>query len=466
MQGTGKTRLAKAMVSELNKALEEESETSAESSTVAEETPLSPSPTSQTENVAKTDKKKYSFFYRKATDCFNKYVGESERTLRELFALAKKEAPSVIFFDEFDGLCPTRTKDISEFRVSVVTTLLGLMDSVKSGEILVIAATNRLESIDPAIRRAGRFDRVVGFSMPGKEDRQNILQIHTKAWKNGNGKEILEEMAEKTVGYSGADLQQLVRLENMIFCYSYMQRFTLFFQYLQMFSIKPYFFRQTLLFGMQRHFDAKTPVLEIRTEDWHTALSQPKPSSGKQAFGCTFLQRVPPGVKELLQTNMKKIEEKLQPILSDIKETSKTNCSGGLNSFIISSCRGYDEDVDGYLVPLLLTESKLFKDVAPYTLDLSDVQKLTKERIQSTLDQLCSPPDGKIALLLVPQIDVFIKMKFSVANAGGIVDYVLTRLQTLRGKNIILLATSKLDLKNMQQMEEMVALFKGIICRR
>lgn len=196
MQGTGKTLLAKAMVNELDKILEDQPETSEH-----------PKDTTATEKP----KKKYSFFYRKATDCFAQYVGETERILRELFSAAQKQAPSVIFFDEFDGLCPKRTGSTFQFYKNVVTTLLGLMDSVHRGDILVIAATNRLDSIDPAIRRAGRFDRSIGFSMPGKEGRESILQIHTKAWKNGNAKEILEQMAEKTVGYSGADLEQLVR---------------------------------------------------------------------------------------------------------------------------------------------------------------------------------------------------------------------------------------------------------------
>lgn len=207
MQGTGKTLLAKAMVSELDKIYEDQPATSAES---------------PDENVPKTTaatavpKKKYTFFYRKSTDCFNKYVGESERILRELFSAAQKQAPSVIFFDEFDGLCPTRTSSTFQFYTTIVTTLLGLMDSVQRGDILIIAATNRLDSLDPAIRRAGRFDRAVGFPMPGKEGRESILEIHTKSWKNGKSKEILEQMAEKTVGYSGADLEQLARLEIII----------------------------------------------------------------------------------------------------------------------------------------------------------------------------------------------------------------------------------------------------------
>lgn len=186
------------MANELNKVFEDVPETSSQVDAT---------------NLPKEQTKKYSFFYRKSTDCFNKYVGESERNLRELFSAAEKQAPSLIFFDEFDGLCSTRENNSSKFYTGIVTTLLGLMDSVKRGEILVIAATNQLTSLDPAIRRAGRFDRAVGFPMPGKEGREVILQVHTKSWKNGNSKEILEQLAERTVGYCGADLEHLCRLD-------------------------------------------------------------------------------------------------------------------------------------------------------------------------------------------------------------------------------------------------------------
>lgn len=218
---------------------------------------------------------------------------------------------------------------------------------------------------------------------------------------------------------------------------------------------------------MKRFLDAKTAELIVNPEDWHTALSSVKPSnnSGKMAFGssATFLERVPAGVKSLLQTNVAKIEEKLQPIFTDVKENNSAVCSGGLNSFLICSRSENDDAVDRYLVPFLLTESSLFKDEAPYTLDVSDVHKLTKDSVQTTLSQLRSPPDGKISLLLVPQIEMFIKMKNSSANAGGIVDFVLNQLQTLRGKNIILLATSKLAVNQVNEMEEILTLFKGKI---
>lgn len=101
-----------------------------------------------------------------ATDCFNMYVGETERILREIFALAEKKKPCIIFFDEIDGLCSTRTDSTNRFYNSIVTTMLGLMDNVPRGEVFVIAATNRLESIDPAMRRPGRFDKAIAFQLP------------------------------------------------------------------------------------------------------------------------------------------------------------------------------------------------------------------------------------------------------------------------------------------------------------
>lgn len=218
---------------------------------------------------------------------------------------------------------------------------------------------------------------------------------------------------------------------------------------------------------MQRFAKAESAGLEVRLEDWYTALSQVKASSSseKNAFGSssTFLQQVPAGVKLLLQTNVKKIEEKMESMFTDVKDQSKVNGSGGLNSFLISSNARNGEDVDSYVVPFLLTESKPFKDVAPYTLDLSDIQRLSKDTVQSTLAQLRYSPDGKIPLLLVPRIDTFIKMKGSAANVDVMVDYVLTQLQTLRGKNVIVLATSKLELMKVQQIDEMVNLFKGMI---
>ncbi|XP_059690597.1 ATPase family AAA domain-containing protein 2-like [Gavia stellata] len=114
--------------------------------------------------------RRIAFFMRKGADCLSKWAGESERQLRLLFDQAYQMRPSIIFFDEIDGLAPVRSCEQDEIHSSIVSTLLALMDGLDSrGEIVVIGATNRLDSIDPALRRPGRFDREFLFSLPNKE---------------------------------------------------------------------------------------------------------------------------------------------------------------------------------------------------------------------------------------------------------------------------------------------------------
>uniref|UniRef100_A0AAX7UN99 ATPase family AAA domain-containing protein 2 n=1 Tax=Astatotilapia calliptera TaxID=8154 RepID=A0AAX7UN99_ASTCA len=146
--------------------------------------------------------KKVSFFMRKGADCLSKWVGESERQLRLLFDQAYQMRPSIIFFDEIDGLAPVS---------SIVSTLLALMDGLDSrGEVVVIGATNRLDSIDPALRRPGRFDREFLFGLPDREARKEILKIHTRQWTPPLSEAFLEELADKCVGYCGADIKAVV----------------------------------------------------------------------------------------------------------------------------------------------------------------------------------------------------------------------------------------------------------------
>uniref|UniRef100_A0A6Q2X4C6 ATPase family AAA domain-containing protein 2 n=1 Tax=Esox lucius TaxID=8010 RepID=A0A6Q2X4C6_ESOLU len=138
--------------------------------------------------------RKVAFFMRKGADCLSKWVGESERQLRLLFDQAYQMRPAIIFFDEIDG--------------SIVSTLLALMDGLDNrGEVVVIGATNRLDSIDPALRRPGRFDREFLFGLPDRESRKDILKIHTRQWSPAPSDPFLEELADKCVGYCGADLK-------------------------------------------------------------------------------------------------------------------------------------------------------------------------------------------------------------------------------------------------------------------
>uniref|UniRef100_A0A665VI40 ATPase family AAA domain-containing protein 2 n=1 Tax=Echeneis naucrates TaxID=173247 RepID=A0A665VI40_ECHNA len=154
--------------------------------------------------------KKVSFFMRKGADCLSKWVGESERQLRLLFDQAYLMRPSIIFFDEIDGLAPVRSSRQDQIHSSIVSTLLALMDGLDSrGEIVVIGATNRLDSIDPALRRPGRFDREFLFNLPDKKARKHILEIHTRDWNPKLAEPFVDELAEKCVGYCGADIKAL-----------------------------------------------------------------------------------------------------------------------------------------------------------------------------------------------------------------------------------------------------------------
>uniref|UniRef100_A0A674BUT1 ATPase family AAA domain-containing protein 2 n=1 Tax=Salmo trutta TaxID=8032 RepID=A0A674BUT1_SALTR len=159
-------------------------------------------------NECSQGERKVSFFMRKGADCLSKWVGESERQLRLLFDQAYQMRPSIIFFDEVDGLAPVRSSRQDQIHSSIVSTLLALMDGLDSrGEVVVIGATNRLDSIDPALRRPGRFDREFLFGLPDREARKDILQIHTRQWTPQPSASFLEELADKCVGYCGADMK-------------------------------------------------------------------------------------------------------------------------------------------------------------------------------------------------------------------------------------------------------------------
>ncbi|XP_072746443.1 ATPase family AAA domain-containing protein 2 isoform X1 [Anoplolepis gracilipes] len=161
-------------------------------------------------NECSQGNKKMAFFMRKGADCLSKWVGESERQLRLLFEQAQQMKPSIIFFDEIDGLAPVRSTKQDQIHASIVSTLLALMDGLSDrGEVIVIGATNRIDAIDPALRRPGRFDRELFFPLPAMKERLEILKIHVSKWKNPPSEQLLEILAEKATGYCGSDLRAL-----------------------------------------------------------------------------------------------------------------------------------------------------------------------------------------------------------------------------------------------------------------
>ncbi|KAI5638909.1 ATPase family associated with various cellular activities (AAA) domain-containing protein [Phthorimaea operculella] len=155
-----------------------------------------------------------NFISVKGPELLNMYVGESERAVRTCFRRARNSAPCVIFFDEFDALCPRRTSQDNNGAARVVNQLLTEMDGIESREgVFVLAASNRPDIIDPAVLRPGRLDRVMYVGMPEREDRFDILQ---KLTKNGTKPQLgpdvdLRIVAELTQNYTGADLAGMVR---------------------------------------------------------------------------------------------------------------------------------------------------------------------------------------------------------------------------------------------------------------
>lgn len=161
-------------------------------------------------NECSQGSRKMAFFMRKGADCLSKWVGESERQLRLLFEQAQQMKPSIIFFDEIDGLAPVRSTKQDQIHASIVSTLLALMDGLSDrGEVIIIGATNRIDAIDPALRRPGRFDRELFFPLPAMKERLEILKIHVSKWKKPPSEQLLKILAEKAIGYCGSDLRAL-----------------------------------------------------------------------------------------------------------------------------------------------------------------------------------------------------------------------------------------------------------------
>jgi transitional endoplasmic reticulum ATPase len=145
-------------------------------------------------------------------EIMSKYHGGSEENLRKKFEEAEKNSPAIIFIDEIDAIAPKRGESHDQAEKRVTTQLLTLMDGLKSrGQVVVMAATNRPDDLDEAIRRPGRFDRELKLNPPTEEGRKEILQIHTRNMPLADKENLLEEFSNKTIGYTGADLEVLCK---------------------------------------------------------------------------------------------------------------------------------------------------------------------------------------------------------------------------------------------------------------
>ncbi|TDP64475.1 CDC48 family AAA ATPase [Bradymonas sediminis] len=152
-----------------------------------------------------------AFFHVAGPEIMGKHYGESEERLREIFDEAQRNAPAIVFFDEIDSIAPKREQTTGETERRIVAQLLTLMDGLEAREnVVVVATTNRVDAVDEALRRPGRFDREIVIGVPDQEGRNQILNIHTRGMPLKDDVKI-EELSRKTYGFVGADLAALAR---------------------------------------------------------------------------------------------------------------------------------------------------------------------------------------------------------------------------------------------------------------
>jgi transitional endoplasmic reticulum ATPase len=159
-----------------------------------------------------------NFISVKGPELLSKWVGESEKAVREIFRKARQASPAIIFLDEVDALTPTRGGGFGDSHVTerVISQMLTELDGLEElKDVIVIATTNRLDIVDEALLRPGRFDRMLKVPMPDIEARKDIIKIHLKGKPLGNDVDI-DKLADKTKGYSGADLAAICNTAIML----------------------------------------------------------------------------------------------------------------------------------------------------------------------------------------------------------------------------------------------------------
>ncbi len=249
--GTGKTLLAKAIANETNSA----------------------------------------FYHIAGPEIVSKYVGESEERLRKIFQQAKKTAPSIIFIDEIDAIAPKRSETVGEVEKRLVAQLLTLMDGLeRRGDVVVIAATNRPEQIDEALRRPGRFDREIEINPPNRDGRLEILKIHTRNMPLHDVN--LEKIADMTHGYTGADISALTKEAALAALRRYM---------------KDENFRKKL--EENRLDTSLINSIVVTNEDFYNAMNQIQPSALREIY----VQK--PNVKWEQVGGLEKVKQELKEII-------------------------------------------------------------------------------------------------------------------------------------------------------
>src|SRR3954469_20933717 len=204
------------------------------------------------------------FYYINGPDVIGTYTGETEANLRRMFSEASHHAPSIIFIDELDAMAPKRGETGAHADTRTVTQLLSLMDGLKRVDsVIVVATTNRVDAVDAAFRRPGRFDREIFIGPPDVAGRREILEVHTREMPLSHGaQKFLDEIAKRTHGFLGADLMELCRDAGL----SAMRR------------------SAGNLADHRAAFRIPLQDLRVEQEDFETALSQIRPSALRETL--------------------------------------------------------------------------------------------------------------------------------------------------------------------------------------
>jgi transitional endoplasmic reticulum ATPase len=204
------------------------------------------------------------FYYINGPDVIGTYTGETEANLRRMFSEASHHAPSIIFIDELDAMAPKRGETGAHADTRTVTQLLSLMDGLKRVDsVIVVATTNRVDAVDAAFRRPGRFDREIFIGPPDVAGRREILEVHTREMPLSDGaQKFLDEIAKRTHGFLGADLMELCRDAGL----SAMRR------------------SAGNLADHRAAFRIPLQDLRVEQEDFETALSQIRPSALRETL--------------------------------------------------------------------------------------------------------------------------------------------------------------------------------------
>jgi len=303
--------------------------------------------------------------------------------------------------------------------------MLGQMDSIKRGEILIIAATNRLESLDPALTRPGRFDRSVEFFHPKDEGRKAILEIHTAQWKRGRESKALDEIAKQTEGYTGADLEQLCR--QTFLC-----------------AIRRQFPNQ----GSEKVDTSEFEKFDVLMEDWNSAMNMIKPQdTGKSNISKAFS----PEVSKLISGIRNEILAKLPPF---IMQEELSSAGSGLASFLIweSGASETRSMLHSFIIPSLIGSTEL-KHTTTFRLEEGPI-KISAFKALVGKARGCT----QNAILYLPRID-----KIGDRFSDGDTDtprLFLEQLESLRGESVLILGSSSRPVAELP--EELRPIFNGV----